>query len=283
MQILRSTAATLTATFYTDETATNSSVAVTASVLRDNSTVLATSTATSGGSGIYTYNLSPQADLDILTVNWTGTINGVSQTLTTTVEIVDSFYASLPEIRDLQGLDDTDKFPLDALREARREAEALFESYTGRAFVPRYRRELHQGTGSTSLLLQNTDVRALLSITVDGASVATSAVEADESGNLVRIDGSTWPAPPSTDFLNVAVTYEYGFKYVPPEIKRAFLQYVRYKLLDLRNKDFDRMLSMSVDGQFYQMAQPGPNRATGLPDVDSVLNIYRRPRFNVGV
>lgn len=274
LTILRNSSALLKGTFYLDEVATNSSEAVTATVYRDNGSVLATGIASEVATGIYSYQLDPQADLDILTVTWAGVFNDATQTIVTEVAIVDSYFASVAEIRALDSLSDTSKYSLATVSEARAHAETLFEHYCNRAFVPRYARVVLDGSGLDYCYLPHNQIRRLINVTEDDVELDTSEWIIYEDGKLYRPNDAF-----STNAKqNVSITYEHGYAYVPTDIKRAFLTFVRYLLLEAYNKIPDRTLNYNADGMFVQMAQAGPNRPTGLPEVDAVLNRYRAPK-----
>lgn len=276
-QILRSTSSILSNTFYVDEVATNATGSVTAAVYRDAGTLLGTYNASAAGTGApgkYTFTLPAQTDLDVLTINWSGVLGGVTQTISTEVEIVDSFYASLTEIRGLDSLSDTTKYTAAEVIEARQQAEGLFERFCGRRFVPRYARDILDGTGTDTIWLRHGDVQRIISVTEDGTTLDTSGWKITSDGRVWRSSGTFSTATPA----NIVVTYEAGCKYVPADIKRAFGIYVRYLLLEGNTRLPDRTLAYNADGVYVQMAQAGFNRPTGLPEVDSVLINHRQPR-----
>ena len=64
-------------------------------------------------------------------------------------------------------------------------------------------------------------------------------------------------------------------RYVPADIKGAFLKYVRHLLLNKFDRVDDRALNMNVDGINMALAVPGFNRPTGYPEVDAILNDYK--------
>lgn len=279
--ILRNTSATLSNTFYVDETPTNATGNVTVTVYReDGSQLVAPATASQAATpnaGEYTTILAPQANLDRLRVEWSGIFGGATQKLETRVEVVGAFYASTSEIRALQGLSSTAKYPLAMIQQARTDAEETFESYCHRAFVPRYRRELLDGTATRTLPLHERDITAIQSIKQNGVALTTSEFTILPDGGLYWNNGIF----DSTYKRNIEVKYEHGLDYCPSDIKRAFLIYVRYLLLEVYSRIPSRATGMNADGIYIQMALPGMNRCTGLPDVDSTLNQWRSPTLGI--
>jgi hypothetical protein len=270
-QVLRNTSAILQVTFYSDETATSADGAVTITITRADGTALVTAAATSNPStGVYRYTLAAQANLDYLTAVWSGTFSGTAQSITSYVELVGGYYATLPEIRALPNLSDTAKFTTAELTDARQWIETLVEDVTGVAWVPRYSRDLLDGAGTYEIILNHMKPRTLLALTVGGTAVTTTSFDLYESGRINRYDaGSTF----AIGRRNVVASYEHGYDSPPNDLKRAALTAIRYRLLTDQNQTIpDRALSMTNEFGNIQMAQPGPNRPTGIPEVDAVIN-----------
>jgi hypothetical protein len=159
------------------------------------------------------------------------------------------------------------------LESAREEALALFQRYCRRAFVPTYARHVLNGTGRDTLELPHADCLTLIGVSVDGNEEDVSEWKLTESGRLWRSSGvfsNTYPH-------NVVVRYEHGMRYVPADLKRAFIAYTAHVAKDNFNAMPDRTTGFNTEtGLFVQVQQAGPNHATGLPEVDAVLNNYRQ-------
>lgn len=278
LEILRNTETTLSTTLYVDEAATNATGTVNVYVYRDNGSLAVSGAATAAGSGAYTYDLAPQTNLDILSITWTGTLSDSTQSVMSELEVVDSHFATIAEIRGLDSMDDESKFSTNDIVLARRHAERWFERYCRRAFVPRYAKLTVDGDGSDTIWVPQRDLCDLIDITVDGSTISTDDIYLYPEGKVFW-DGGTF----TVGYRNVVLRYEYGPTYVPQPIRGAFLTYVRYLLIEGRSRTPDRTVSINADGFLYQMGQAGPNKATGIPDVDAVLNEYRAANpFNVG-
>ncbi len=277
-QTLRLQAHTCSVTFVVGETPTDSTTDVVVTVTHENGTILEDATAATAGpegSGTYTWVLPGQSNLDVFSLDWLATIDGQPMTESTDLEVVGGVYAPTAQIRNLDGpsgtFQDAAKFPLADILEAERDAQDLFEGYCDIAFVPRYARAVLDGNGSQEMFLPSLDVRRLIDATEDGAPVDTSSWIIDEDGRLFRPNDRFSAAGPS----NLVIRYEHGKRTTPSDIRRAYVKYVRALLLDRFDRIDDRSTSLTAANETIQLAVAGPNRPTGYPDVDSVLNQWR--------
>jgi hypothetical protein len=275
-RIVRNTQGPVDHTFLVGTTPTDpDGNTATVDITRGDGSVFATNAATVRQStGVYRYTLAPQADLERFTMVFEGTFGGVAQQSTPqVVEVVGGFYASLSDIRALPGLSNTTTYPDSRLRETRAWFEDLAEDYCGTAYVPRYAYEVLDGDGTDTLLLGHTEVRRLLSVTVDGATVATTEFQTWPYGRL-RYDSGVF----TEDTRNVVVTYEYGFSAPDADLREAALIAIRDRTLGFASGIPTRAESVSQDGVSLQISVPGSDNPTGLPFVDEVL---RRRRSRV--
>lgn len=281
-RVARSWPATLTHTFEVDETPTDAAGVVSVVVTDANTALVTSGTATHAGTGVYTYALPAQAALAELTVSWSGSISGTTVAEVDLVEIVGGFYFSLAEGRNSDAaLSDPAKYTAAALAEARVEVEQECEEITGRAFVPRYRRVVLDGSGSSELLLPDADIRTIRAARVasraDGTFVPLNtaqlaALVPGEDDVLRRVDYLTWTEGRG----NVILEYEYGLDAPPSELKRKALLRLRSQANVGKSGIPDRALSFStVEGGTYRMAQPS-RYSTGIPDIDAVYLRYAR-------
>lgn len=134
-RVLRNTPTTLSCTFYGDETPMDADGTVSVTVTKaDGTTLIGPVTAThdgDAGSGRYVLPLPKQADLNILTCEWSGVFGGDEAIIETEVEIVGGHYFTLAEARAVEGLADTTKYPTAKLVEKRLEVEVEFERACG--------------------------------------------------------------------------------------------------------------------------------------------------------
>lgn len=268
--ILKNTQGTLEMIFSAgDVTSGNVAVTVTGA---DGSTVSSGNAAHqgSGGSGDYTYTLPPQSELNSLTVTWSGTW-GVAQSLQSFAEIVGQNLFTLADLRAFgdRGVSNTTTYPDTMLRDARNRITDFFEQICGTSFIPRYQREVLDGSGLNYIFLSKKRPRRIISCTVDGTAIDLTKVSAYSSG---RLDWG-WNGYWNPGWQNVVVAYEYGYPNVPPPISRAALVLARYDLVS--NDLSDRMVSFDNDLGSVRLSVPGMNYPTGIPVVDATLAQYQ--------
>lgn len=284
-RILKNTAATLQATFYSDEATVDADGAVTVTITKADGTVLVNAAAAShvgaAGSGLYQYVLAPQATLEQLTASWSGTFSTIPQTVTSGVEIVGGTLFSLAEARASDAsLADTTKYPTSALAAARTEVEEEFEHICGVNFFPRYRRITLDGSGTAAIWIADPlplAIRSVKTLATDGTPTSFTAAELaairlSRTGRIERVTGEF-----ASGSSNIIVEYESGFSFVPDSVRRAGLLRLRSRLNLHKSAIPDRATSFSIgEGGTYRLDTAGP-LATGLPEVDAVLS---RPGIN---
>lgn len=276
-RIERSSQDTIGHTFLVGETPTPATGDVTVTLRRLDGTQVHQSTAVAAGDG-YTYTPPPQADLDVLTLDWSGTVAGLARVERDIVEIVGGFYFDLKTARDSHPtLSNTSTYPTATLKQKRVRVEQEAEAITGQAWVPRFARFLLDGTGTNELVVPDMALRA-----VRAASIAThagasfdaltggqlAAIAAQPEGVLIRDDGGTWPY----GHRNVIVEYEHGADAPPGDIIDAAILRIRSRMSVTRSGIPDRALSFTVaDGGTYRLSLPG-KRTTGVPEVDGAYS-----------
>ena len=224
-RVLRDTQAQPEVEFFVGVTSTAADGAVTVDILRADGSIFATDAATThiGVAGVYRYTLAPQANLELFTLQWEGTFGGVVQRVTTQVEVVGGYVVSLADLAAESGL--ATKTPAE-LAESRQWFEDRAESYCGVAFVPRYARDVLDGTGSRRLDLIHARPRRLLSVKFDGVVQTTTTWDLyDDPGYIVA---PTWFP---FGFRNVEVIYEHGYDQAPSDIRDAALTTIRSNVL----------------------------------------------------
>lgn len=282
-RVARTAAATLSHTFEVGETLTDSSTTVAVSVTDANGTVVSTGTASSAGTGTgrYTYPLPGQATLSLLTVAWSGTIAGAAVVETDYCEVVGGFFFRLSEARFSDtSLVNTGDYATAQLELARLETEVECEEICDRAFVPRYRRVVLDGTGTTDITLPDADLRTVRTVRISPApGQAFVAFTVDELAAVKLVGdrelrrtefGTEWTFGTG----NVIIEYEHGFDRPPDDLRRAALVRVRTRLNIHRSGIPDRATSFTVaEGGTFRLDMPGPYK-TGLPEVDAVYGRY---------
>ncbi len=277
-QVLRGTAETLSVTFYPGETATDADGAVTIGIVAEpGGTAVPSGTSTSSsGSGVYTYDLQAQTDLKKLTATWTGTW-GTVMTFDTHHEVVGGWLAVPAEVRAMDSISgETTAFPAADLVAAIDYATQIINDYTGVSWVQRYHREVLNGTNAQAIRVSQMFPTTLLSASIDG-----TAFTAQEKTDTALFDDGTMQRKSDiwdyTDPGNkVIVEYEAGVGTVAPnDIRWAARTLARYHLLEQVSRIPDRAISVASEFGNIQLAQPGMNRPTPLPDVNVVLNRHR--------
>ena len=276
LRIQQTVQVTLTHTFVVGETPTAPTGTLEATVKR-----AADGTAISGSPFTYSvagtecsFALPAQANLDILTVDWAGTVAGAALVARDTVEIVGGFYFGLGEARTEFAL--AAAYTTEKLAAKRLEVEDECERICRRAFVPRFAYQTLTGSGTERLAVKHSELRTLRAVTVDGVAWATgdvSAVILSEHGVLRRPAGALWPQDAS-----IVVEYEHGLDFPPEEVKQASMLRLRSKLGLAKSNVPRNALSYTVqDGGTYRLTTPGRD-STGDPDVDAAYQRHARYR-----
>jgi hypothetical protein len=247
---------------------------VTVGITRADATVLvAAGTGTSGtGTSPRTFSLTTThtALLDRLTVTWTSSAKG---TLVSYVEIVGGFLFSLAEARAVSPLDSTTNYSTADLVDTRTAVEQALERACGCAFVPRYRIETLNGTGSPGFPLDQPFVIRIRTVTVDTVPLLSPeiALLAFTPTGFVSSTSRLWTAGVN----NITVGYEHGLQDPPGEIRRAALMLAKMWLVGRRNPIDDRAVTFNAgaDGGTYSLAVPGRNGSSfGHPDIDVAVD-----------
>lgn len=285
-RVLRNTAATVSVTFYNGSSATEADGVVTVVVKKaDGTTLLSTNATNDPAVGVYTVVIPAQANLNLLTLTWTGSFTGTPVTLTTQVEIVGGFYFSIGELRAYESsFSNTVKYTDEMLADARDQVEAEFEDICHRAFVPRYWRETSLETDSDEDVLWLEKPEALRFISLNQNS--QDYISYYNSGYLIRDKNSPRAIRVINNALNlfnydtlyypISAEYEYGLTTVPIPIKQKALKRAKQLILGQRSTIDERATTMLLPdiGQ-VNLATPGERGSeTGVPDIDVVLRRY---------
>ena len=265
---------------------------VTVSVTDQSGTVVSTGAASTAATGVYTYVLPAQTALGPLAVTWAGTL--LSQT--THEEVIGSPLFNLPDLRAAdKAFADTAKFPTAALRAARDAVADEFARICGRSFVPKGGLYTTFLDNTGWVLLPDSDVTRLVSVTIDGTAQDLTTLFLEDLGKITG-----FPDALKTGFYQLwdgtfgmavtpgktVVTYEYGFTSVPNDLYRAAIQRARFILAAIASGIPDRATSfVATEGGSFTLATPGSGIwQTGIPDVDAVLARYNvAPRGVVAV
>ena len=270
-RVLKDTNVTLNVFFQVDGADTDPSPdAATVTITRDDGTaIVSAASATPSGTGGFLYTLSAgQNDrLDTLTARWTSALG----TLETTTEVVGGFLFTVAQARALNPLSDTVRYTTQRVLDARTMVETALEDACGVAFVPRYRRESVNGSGSTELGLAMPRVRAIRAGTLDGTALTVDELAAIvPSGPGIVYTANRW----TRGFGNYQISYEHGYDTPPPRVSNAALLLARRYLVD--SPVSDRATSLTTeDGTTQFLVTAGVRQAVfDIPEANAVVAQY---------
>ena len=232
------------------------------------------------GSAVLTYALDPElvARLDRYTVVWTVTVEDEPRSYETHLEVCGGHLFSIADFR-ARGGRDADKMAAARIRTARRLAEDRFEEACRVAFVPRGARASARGDGSGTLLLPHVALRELYGLSIDGVLLGAeelAALETEEPGIVRRPGRARWPRG-----ARIACHYAHGYDGPSSHVADAVLRLAgEYAMPDTSLPA--RATSISTDVGVFRVSVAGPERPTGIPDVDAVIAMVSRERPAVG-
>ncbi len=277
-QVLRNTAETLTVTFYSGETGTDADGAVTIGIVDETgATVVASGTSTtSSGSGVYTYDLAAQSNLKTLTATWSGTW-GSAMTFDTHHEVVGGWYATPAEVRNMDSiLGEATTFPAADLVDAIDYSAAIIDDYTGASWVQRYHHFTLNGTDTDTIRVPVMFPTTLLSASINGSALSASKISEValfDDGTLQR-KSDLWDYTTPGNLVVIEVEAGVGTS-APNDIRWAARTLARFHLLEQVSKIPSQAISVQSEFGQIQLAQPGMNRPSPLPDVNVILNRHR--------
>lgn len=281
LQIEKGSGAKPRATFYSDGTPTDLDGACTVTLLKPDGTAgPASGTVTHIGtnSGLYEFTLGQQTECIYYDVTWAGTIGAVATSIQTRVEVVGAFLYPLAALRAVKVAGGTPfnatDYPNDVVLARRVQVTDDFQRKAGWSFIPRFAREIHDGDGTDTLILDQLKVQRVITLTIGGTSISTATANLDVDGSvLTRLDGGTFTA----GRRNVVVEYVHGWNPPPPEATDKAL--ARTAMLLLPSQAGSTVSSWTTpDGTTYSYDQAGQaisgggRRHYGVPAIDSFLN-----------
>lgn len=292
-RVQRTARATLSRTFYLDEVPTDATGSVLVTIARQDGTVVQGPTAATGPtSNVYSFVFSGSDTLDNLTVTWSATVGGDAVVLDEDfIEVVGGFYFSLAEARAIDPkFADTGRFTTDDIKAKRIEVEDECERITGRAWVPRFQRDILSGSGQNILVLSKTMLRRVRSITVDGALMDSGTVAlfgGDRLGAL-RFSQNVQASASAPGWAygsgNIIVEYEHGHDRPEPPVVRGAKLRMKSFLLTTQSPMMDRaerVMTVDQSGGTVTYGSPSEDR-TGIPETDAAYGKFPHPRPGFG-
>lgn len=285
-QILAGTSSSVSASFTVDGVVTDPG-AVTLTITRLDGTALVSDAATSGtGATARTYTLGPAQTetLDLLRLEWTGTVGAQVQTVTTYAEIVGDLLFTLKQARafDIQQLASSGTYPDADILTARARILNAFGEICGVAFVPRLAVDLVDGDWTNTLILSHRFCSTLRMVEqFDEETDTWTAFSAAELADCTLADSGVLKRRTLGSFdgglRNIRVSYEHGYSRVPLDIQQAALWLL---ISEMVPSDMPvRALSQTTDLGTFRLATAGERGAWfGIPVVDATLDRYRLKR-----
>ncbi|HTE69091.1 MAG TPA: hypothetical protein VK942_10090 [Actinomycetes bacterium] len=237
-------------------------------------------TVTHVSTGKYSFVLAGQPEVTVFDVAWSGAIGSQSVTKKTQVEVVGDLLFTLAAAKAWDagaipnaGVSDADILAkrislLDDLERPQR---------CNVAFVPRYTRETHHGTGG-DLRLWSARATKLLSVTVNGVAQDLAGFTLGQDGILRATSNYAYGTTPiRSGISNVVVEYVRGHDQVPGPVSEAALRIARATLVP--SNIGDRATSITNDAGTILLATAGRGsyQPYGIPLADSVLAAYHQP------
>lgn len=294
-RVLRNTAATISVTFYSGSSPVEADGVVTVVAKRaDGTTLLSTNATNSPSVGVYSVVIPAQANLNYLTLTWTGSFTGTPVSIVSQVEIVGGFYFSIGELRAYEStFANTVKYTDEMLAEARDNVEAEFEDICHRAFVPRFWREtsVDIDADESMLWMEKPELLSFSSLKQNSQDYLSYY----SSGYLIRdknspkgvhvISSALSLFNYDTMYYPISAEYEYGLISVPIPIKNKALKRAKQFLLGQKSTIDERATTMLLpDIGTVNLATPGQRGSeTGVPDIDVVLERYTLDGGGAGV
>jgi hypothetical protein len=240
--------------------------------------VLAATSATGMVGGIYYEADHAVLDaLDTYTCTWTGMKSAAAKEWTSVVELCGGYLFEISEMRAFDpAFSDATKYSDAKMRAARTAAEQRLEKACRVAFVPRARRLTLVGNDTDTLFLPDNSVRRVVSLSVDSIAFTAdelAGLDVREWGRVTRGDGL-----PFDDGAVIEIFYEHGEDYPDSPVVQAAMLLAREYLV--RSALSSRATVEATDVGFFRVSVAGPDRPTGLPEVDAVIADFgrRRPR-----
>ncbi len=282
-RVQQTTKVTVSHTFRVDGQLTDAAGAVTATVKRlDGTAVVGAGSVNHDSLGVYSVALPTSAVPDTWTLDWSGSLSGATVIVRDIVEIVGDFLFGTNEVRTEYNLA-VNKYPDAMLVQKRIEVENECEDICRRAFVPRFKRRLLDGSGTDELIVPDLYLRTLraASVAVYAGQTMTpltttdlAAVAAQPEGTLIRDDGQLWPL----GHRNIIVEYEHGEDWAPETIRSGAKLRLRTVIDRPVTGVPQRAVSFTTqDGGIYRLSQPG-KASTGQPEVDGLYGRLAEPR-----
>lgn len=285
LQLKRLTSATIIETFQVNGTPTDlDSGNPTVTVTRPDGTTIAPGTISHPGTGQYSFVLAGQPECTVLTVTWTGTIGGQSQTLESTVEIVGNDLFTIPQFRGLKiasgypfAATATPLFTTQQIMDKRTEILDEMQHHLGFPPVPRFQRVTLDGAGGSTIVPTDGVLKEprLISIKINGTAGTVGNYAFTAASTLVATSNYTYGTAFTAGLGNVVVELVHGWPRMMGKGSNIAMLWVAAELLP---SGFTNTASVTTpDGVVYTYEPSGTARSgftnfTGIKAIDRWLN-----------
>lgn len=178
-------------------------------------------------------------------------------------------YATVAQLRAMDGLDDAVTYPDQTLQDGIDFATELIDDYCGTSFEPKAFTVALEGNGGGNIFIDVLFVQTITTLKIDGVTVAGGNFNIYPWGTI-KSTNVFFPYGSVIEFTGTA-----GMTATAPKrIAWAARTIARDYCLNLHSRLPSRALSVTNDlGQIEVRAQAGgPGRPTNMPDVNAVLN-----------
>lgn len=215
--------------------------------------------------------------LGVLDIAWSAQVDGLDVRKQARVEVVGSRYFEIGELRKLQGMQDVNTHSDIALEVALAEAEATIEDYTKYSFTDRAGSDVFDACKfdyEYGIHVRRRPVTALTRISVDGEDLNLDDWSVNRQGQVREKSGyGSHSISSSYGVDNLVIEYVYG-DYLEADLKKAAIRLARHAALSDTTTIPDRARLMQTEFGLFVLDNPGNMKATGLHEVDAVLNRY---------
>lgn len=234
-------------------------------VLQDGSSAAAVASGEGVGPRGVVLSAAQTSQLGPLSVSWSA---GGVEVGRSVAEVVGGLYFSNAQLRAAeQSVSDATKFPASLVAIARQQVEARIERWTGRAFVPRFKRVRVQRGANGLVALPGYDVRAVRSIVGADGLVPLEGVEVVAGG--LRVPGLSGSA---------LAGVEYGLDAPPADLRAAAMRLCREVLARSKGGGLPEnaiSYTSTEAGWSAVLVTPGVRGAfTAIPEVNEVVGGY---------
>jgi hypothetical protein len=219
-------------------------------------------------SGIYGYSLPLTMIGPHVPITWAAT--GANQAAD--IRRLDVYGATICDPSELRAryadVASTATYPDSRVREALRGAVEQWNTLAGVSMAPFARRITRLGNGRPVMALPNARIRSVVSLKIDGITVAPSQYYVDPTTSQLTLTSGSF-----TVGKQVVVHYTHGLDSPPRAVVDAVMQRA-IELLIPPQSGLGRMTSVANDLGYSRLSLAGRDGSTGVPDFDATAALF---------